>query len=69
MKRKTKDEFHGMKVSELRKKVEELKKQIKEESLNMLTKEVKNRHGVKELRKKLAVMLSIARDKELAEGK
>lgn len=61
--------MHGMKPEELAKKAVELKKQIKAERLTMQTKEVKNRRIAKELRKKLAVALSIARAKVLAQGK
>lgn len=66
MKRRDKDELKGMPVSELVKKAKEVKKQIREARLSMLTKEVKNRRQIKELRKKLAVALSIARIKELS---
>lgn len=69
MKKKTKDEFHGMKSAELIKKATEIQKQIKTERMNMMTKEVKNRRIVKELRHTLAVLLSIERMKALVEGK
>jgi ribosomal protein L29 len=69
MKKKDKDEMHGMKTAELGKKVAELKKLIAAERLNMMTKEVKNRHLVKELRHKRAVALSILQMKVLSESK
>jgi len=69
MKKRDRDEMHSMKPEELLKKAAELKKQIAVDRLAMQTKEVKNRRGPKELRKKLAVALSIARQKVLALGK
>jgi len=69
MKKKDKDELHGMKSIELVKKAKEIRKQITTERMNMMTKEVKNRRIVKELRHKLAVLLSIERMKSLVEGK
>lgn len=69
MKKKDKDELHGMKRLELVKKAAELRKSIITERMNMMTKEVKNRRTVKELRRKLAVLLSIERMKALVEGK
>ena len=69
MKKKDKDELHGMKTAELVKKAAELRKSIITERMNMMTKEVKNRRIVKELRRKLAVLLSIERMKALVEGK
>ena len=69
MKKKIKDELHGLKASELVKKAAEIRKQITTERMNMMTKEVKNRRIVKELRRKLAVLLSIERMKALVEGK
>lgn len=65
MKKRDKTEFHGMKAAELTKKAAELKKQIVGEKLNLVTKEVKNRRVVKELKRKYAVILSILRVKEL----
>lgn len=69
MKKKIKDELHGLKASELVKQAAEIRKQITTERMNMMTKEVKNRRIVKELRRKLAVLLSIERMKALVEGK
>lgn len=69
MKKKIKDELHGMKSAELVKKAAEIRKQITTERMNLMTKEVKNRRVVKELRRKLAVLLSIERMKALVEGK
>lgn len=69
MKKKDYTDMHGMKPDELVKKAREFKKQIKAERLTMQTKEVKNRRIAKELRKKQAVALSIARAKVLALGK
>ncbi len=65
MKKKDKDELHGMSVTELKKKAMDLKKQITVEKLNLVTKEVKNRRLTKELKKKFAVLMSILRVKEL----
>ncbi len=69
MKKRDRDEMHGMKPEELVKKASDLKKQIASERLNLLTKEVKNRRVARELRKKRAVALTIARQKILAQGK
>lgn len=69
MKKKIKDDLHAMKSAELVKKAAEIRKQITTERMNMMTKEVKNRRVVKELRRKLAVILSIERMKVLGEGK
>ncbi len=69
MKKKDRDEMHGMKPEELVKKAAELKKQIASERLAMQTREVKNRRVAKELRKKRAVALTIARQKMLVQGK
>lgn len=69
MKRKDKDEMHGMKSADLVKKAAELKKLIAAERLNMMTKEIKNRHLAKELRRKRAVALSILQMKVLSETK
>lgn len=67
MKRKDKEELHGMKQADLKKKADELAKQLRQEYLTRETKEVKNRKIVKELRKKRAVTMSILRTKELTE--
>lgn len=69
MKKNDKDALHGAGVAELDKKAKELKKQITQVWLTMQTKEVKNRREAKELRRKLAVALSIKRMKELTEKK
>lgn len=69
MKKRDKDELRGAQVAELDKKVKELRKQIGQVRLTMQTKEVKNRREVKELRRKVAVALSIKRMKELTEKK
>lgn len=69
MKKRDKDELHTAGVAELDKKVKELRKQIGQVRLTMQTKEVKNRREAKELRRKLAVALSIKRMKELTEKK
>jgi ribosomal protein L29 len=69
MKKRDRDEMHGMKPEELMKKANELKKQIASERLNLLTKDVKNRRVARELRKKRAVALTIARQKMLTQGK
>ena len=69
MKKRDKDELHGAGVIELDKKVKELRKQMKQVRLTMQTKEVKNRREAKELRRRLAVALSIKREKELTQKK
>ncbi len=69
MKKRDKDELHGIGVTELGKKAGELRKKIAEVRLTMQTKEVKNRREAKELRRKLAALLSIKREKELTEKK
>ncbi len=69
MKKRDKDELHGAGVIELDKKVKELRKQMKQVRLTMQTKEVKNRREAKELRRRLAVTLSIKREKELTQKK
>lgn len=69
MKKRDKDALHGAGVAELDKKAKELKKQITQVWLTMQTKEVKNRREAKELRRKLAVALSIKRMKELTQKK
>lgn len=69
MKKRDKDEFHGIAVTDIDKKVNDLRKQLKEARLTMQTKEVKNRHSVREMRKKIAVALSIRRVKELTQKK
>jgi len=69
MKKRNKDEIHAMSVSELTKHAADVRKQIKEVELTLQTKEVKNRRQAKELRRKLAVTLSVLRGKVLAERK
>ena len=69
MKKKDKDEMHGMKSAELVKKAADLKKLIAVERMNVMTKEVKNKHLAKELRRKRAVALSILQMKVLSESK
>ena len=69
MKKRDKDALHAAGVTELDKKAKELRKQITQVRLTMQTKEVKNRREAKELRRKLAVALSIKRMKELTEKK
>lgn len=69
MKRKDKDEVRGSDEKAVQKKVTELKKQIAAIRQNLLTKEVKNRHEGKTLRAKLAAVLSILREKQLAQKK
>ncbi len=61
MKRRDKDELRNSTEAGLVKKAAELRKQITEKRLAMQTKEVKNTHEIKELRHKLAVVLSIQR--------
>ena len=65
MKKKDKTNYHQMKPDELKKKAAELKRKLHEELLAMQTKEVKNRHVGRELRRSIAVILSILRMKEL----
>ena len=69
MDKRDKDALHGAGVIELDKKVKELRKQMKQVRLTMQTKEVKNRREAKELRRRLAVALSIKREKELTQKK
>lgn len=69
MKKRDKDELHTAGAAELGKKAVELRKKIAEVRLTMQTKEVKNRREAKELRRKLAALLSIKHEKELAEKK
>lgn len=69
MKRKDKDEVRGSDEKATLKKVAELKKQIAAVRQNLMTKEVKNRHEGKTLRAKLAAVLSILREKQLAQKK
>lgn len=68
MKRKDKDELKGLKPEELKKRIDELTRQIRDGVLDRVTKEVKNKRIVKELRKKRAVGLSVLRIKTLSEG-
>lgn len=65
MKKRDKDELHGLKEAELVKRIAELAKQIREGFLDRVTKEVKNKRVVKELRRKRAVASSILRMKTL----
>lgn len=67
MKSKDKAALHGSTVAELDGKAVQLRKQIAETYMTMQTKEVKNRREAKELRKKLAVTLSVQRMKVLSE--
>lgn len=67
MKTKDKAALHGASVTELDGKAVQLRKQIAETYMTMQTKEVKNRREAKELRKKLAVTLSVQRMKVLSE--
>lgn len=67
MKSKDKAALHGATVAELDGKAVQLRKQIAETYMTMQTKEVKNRREAKELRKKLAVTLSVQRMKVLSE--
>lgn len=69
MKKKDKDQLHALKTAELATKAVELGKQISTALLERVTKEVKNRKIVKELRKTRAVALSILRLRELSERK
>ena len=69
MKRKDKDEVRSSDEKATLKKVAELKKQIAAVRQNLMTKEVKNRHEGKTLRAKLAAVLSILREKQLAQKK
>lgn len=65
MKLKDKQEFHSLKPEVLKKKISELRVQLRKMYLDMRTKEMKNRKVAKELRKRLAVALSILRIKEI----
>lgn len=69
MKRKDKEELRGGDEKTLLKKIADLKKQIMTVRQNLVTKEVKNRHEVKTLRAKLAVALTVLREKQLAQKK
>lgn len=65
MKKKDKTEYHSMKPAELKKKAAELKAKLKLELLGMQTKDVKNKHIGRDIRRNIAVILSILRMKEL----
>ncbi len=69
MKRKDRDEIRAADIKTLSKKAAELRTQISVARQTMMTKEVKNRHESKTLRQKLAVILSVLRQKQLMEKK
>lgn len=67
MKKRDYDEIKAATKAELTKKIMDIKKQIGQDVLKRQTSQVKNVHTVKSLRQKLAVMLTIARVRSLAE--
>lgn len=69
MKRKTKDQLVGLSISELKKKVGELRKSISEEKMKRYSTQVKNVRIAKEARIQLAVVQTTLTAKMYTEGK
>lgn len=67
MKKADKDQILGATPAELTKKVAELMSQISVETLKRQSANIKNVHTVKNLRRKLAVVLSVKRMKEFTQ--
>lgn len=64
MKKRDKADIQNMNEEALKKKVAELRNKIRQESHDMMVKEVKNRHSVKQLRKSLAIVLTVLTQKQ-----
>ena len=69
MKKSARDDIRQLSAAELGKKAAELRKKITDEGLKRLTSQVKNVHAVKNLRRELALVLSVRRIKALSEKK
>ncbi len=67
MKRKDKEQFKTLSLSELRKTLQDMEEKLKIWSVERRVKQVKNVREVAELRRKIAVALTIIREKELYE--
>ena len=68
MKKKEKDQIRALSVTEVNKHIVESEHKLAEMLRDRLTKQMKNVHEVKKLRKQLAVLKTVARQKELAYG-
>ncbi len=68
MKKKEKDQIRALSVTEVNKHIVESEHKLAEMLRDRLTKQMKNVHEVKKLRKQLAVLKTVARQKELAHG-
>ncbi len=65
MKKKEKKEIQTAGITDLQKQVAALEKTMTEKMRDRATKQVKNVHEIKELRKKIAIVKTIMRQKEL----
>ncbi len=54
-----------MSLSDLQKEIAQTEKKLKEAARDMVAKPTKDVHGMKKLRKKIAILKTIARQKEL----
>lgn len=65
MKKKEKEQMRAASITDLQKQVAALEKTITDKMRDRVTKQVKNVHEIKELRKKVAIVKTIIRQKEL----
>jgi ribosomal protein L29 len=64
MKKKEKTSLHSMKPEELMKIVAEAKKDLAKMMVNRYSKQSKNAHDITALKRKIAIVLTIAQEKE-----
>jgi ribosomal protein L29 len=65
MKKKEKTSLHSMKTAELAKIVAEAKKDLAKMQVNRYSKQSKNAHDITLLKRKIAIVMTIAHEKEL----
>lgn len=65
MKTKEKKQLHAMSGAELKKKITESEVAMTKELRDKGTKQIKDVHGVKKMRQRIAIMKTIIRQKEL----
>lgn len=65
MKKKEKQQLHAQNLSDVTKLIAEAEKKIREAARDRFTKPAKDVHVIKKLRKRLATLRTVAREKEL----
>lgn len=66
MKKKEKQQLHAQSLADLTKKATEIEKKLKEAIRDRVAKPTKDVHAIKKMREELAIVKTLARQKELA---